>query len=561
MVSLVARLLFHLKEQNTSMKRQWDIEELIEHFTLVEEDEALLANKTGATRLGFALLLKCFQLEGTFPSAKHEIPKDVVNYVAHQLKLEASLFAQYDWEGRTIKLHRTQIREQYHFREATVIDTEEMTSWLISTTLAAEQHMEHLKARVAERFRELKIEPPTPERVERLIQTACVTYEQQFFETVLQRLPESTREQLDALLERYKEEEGEAELEEEEPGIQNLQPEGRPLVVRWRDLKASPGAIGLESVLVETDKLRVLSSLALPADLFDAVSPRVARLYRERAATEGITELRRHPVATRYTYLAAFCLQRKAEIIDSLIDVLLLVIRRIENNAAKRIGKQVVVEAKQRVENKPRLLRQVAQVALDHPNKTIRKGIYPVMSREKCFAIVNEEPEADYHDRVYLRMRSSYRDHYRRMMPGLLNMLEFRSNNEIHQPVIEALALLKRYIGVPGAYYPPEEDPPIEGVVRPMWHELVREKDKQGEWQINRINYELCVLEALRDTLRCRELWVVGADKYRNYVEYAKGLNFLLTLPWPDKMVSRSKLLSILDNCTTHLIRCPAISA
>gem|GEM_PF-7026864 len=124
-----------------------------------------------------------------------------------------------------------------------------------------------------------------------------LTYEQQFFETVLQRLPESTREQLDALLERYKEEEGEAELEEEEPGIQNLQPEGRPLVVRWRDLKASPGAIGLESVLVETDKLRVLSSLSLPADLFDAVSPRVARLYRERAATEGITELRRHPVA------------------------------------------------------------------------------------------------------------------------------------------------------------------------------------------------------------------------------------------------------------------------
>jgi hypothetical protein len=89
-------------------------------------------------------------------------------------------------------------------------------------------------------------------------------------------------------------------------------------------------------------------------------------------------------------------------------------------------------------------------------------------SREKCFALVHEEPEADYNDRVYLRMRSSYRDHYRRMMPGLLNMLEFRSNNESHRPVIKALALLKRYIGVPGAYYPPEEDPPIEGVVCPM---------------------------------------------------------------------------------------------
>jgi len=52
MFLVVVRLLFSLKEQNTSMKRQWDIEELIEHFTLVADDEELLANKTGATRLG-----------------------------------------------------------------------------------------------------------------------------------------------------------------------------------------------------------------------------------------------------------------------------------------------------------------------------------------------------------------------------------------------------------------------------------------------------------------------------------------------------------------------------
>ena len=111
------------------MKRQWDIEELIEHFTLVQEDLDLLANKSGPTRLGFALLLKCFQYEGRFPHGRHEIPKDVVSYVAHQLKLNASIYAQYDWEGRTIKAHRAQIREQLEFHEATVLDTEEMTQW------------------------------------------------------------------------------------------------------------------------------------------------------------------------------------------------------------------------------------------------------------------------------------------------------------------------------------------------------------------------------------------------------------------------------------------------
>ncbi len=43
------------------MKRTWDIEVLIEHFTLIPSELELLGNKTGATRLGFALLLKCFQ--------------------------------------------------------------------------------------------------------------------------------------------------------------------------------------------------------------------------------------------------------------------------------------------------------------------------------------------------------------------------------------------------------------------------------------------------------------------------------------------------------------------
>jgi hypothetical protein len=42
------------------MKRQWEPEELIEHFTLVESERALLANKTGASRLGKARLTQVF---------------------------------------------------------------------------------------------------------------------------------------------------------------------------------------------------------------------------------------------------------------------------------------------------------------------------------------------------------------------------------------------------------------------------------------------------------------------------------------------------------------------
>ena len=49
------------------MQREWQPEELIECWTLLDDDRRLVANKTGATRLGFALLLKFFELEGRFP--------------------------------------------------------------------------------------------------------------------------------------------------------------------------------------------------------------------------------------------------------------------------------------------------------------------------------------------------------------------------------------------------------------------------------------------------------------------------------------------------------------
>lgn len=277
---------------------QWDIEELIEYFTLVEDDLEALANKTGPTRFGYALLLKCFQYEGRFPSARHEISKDVVNYVANQLKLDPALFSQYDWDGRTIKLHRTQIREVLKYREATTIDTEEMKTWLVSEKLASDQNLEHLKAIVTKRFRDLKIEPPTPDRMERVIRSACTTYEQLFFEQVLHKLPLTTRTQLDDLLAR-----SDPDQEVEETNEERSSPPTRPLVVTWYDLKTNPGAVGLESVLFETDKLRVLSQLIFPSDLFGEVSPSVLALYRNRATTESLGELRRHPDAIRYAYL------------------------------------------------------------------------------------------------------------------------------------------------------------------------------------------------------------------------------------------------------------------
>ncbi len=56
------------------MHQDWEPEDLVTYWTLAEDDWRLVANKTGATRLGFAMLLKFFELEARFPRAAGELP-------------------------------------------------------------------------------------------------------------------------------------------------------------------------------------------------------------------------------------------------------------------------------------------------------------------------------------------------------------------------------------------------------------------------------------------------------------------------------------------------------
>ena len=56
----------------------------------------------------------------------------------------------------------------------------------------------------------------------------------------------------------------------------------------------------------------------------------------------------------------------------------------------------------------------------------------------------------------------------------------------------------------------------MAGVLSAEWQESVMVIGKQGEPEIDRASYELCVLRTVREKLRCKELWVEGARRYRN---------------------------------------------
>ena len=484
------------------MKRQWDSEELVEHFTLLPDESILLDNLSGSNRLGFALLLKFFQIEARFPISKQEIPKSVVSYIAKQVDVSPRAIKEYSFSGRTIERHRSQIRQFFGFRETTVEDAFELTKWLQEKVLAYDRQESHLEAAAYQRLRSLKLEPPSPDRIERLIRSAVRTCEETFCSTIFEQLSSQTLIKLDALLRT------DGALEDEQSQLQQSD---------FNVLKTDPGRTSLDSILKEAQKLNCIRQLGLPSNLFALVSPKVVYHYRRRASAEPPRELRRHPDPIRYTLVAAFCWQRSQEITDSLVELLIQIIHRIGINAERRVDKELIDDFK-RVNGKSHLLFRIAEASLDHPLELVKDVVYPVVSQKTLQDVVKEYKSTGptYRAKVHTVMRASYLHHYRRMVPQLLDTLEFRSNNDMHRPVISALELLKKYKGSTQHYYSPEDKIFINGVLKSGSHDLIVEVDKDGQERVNRVNYEICVLQALRDRLRSKEIWVVGAKRYCN---------------------------------------------
>src|SRR3546814_2112320 len=79
------------------------------------------------------------------------------------------------------------------------------------------------------------------------------------------------------------------------------------------------------------------------------------------------------------------------------------------------------------------------------------------------------------------------------------------------RPVLAALDWIRSKVD-DGCRYVPPHAVPVDEVIPARWRSTVI--DEEG--RVNRISYELCVLAQLRDRIRSKEIWVVGADRYRN---------------------------------------------
>ncbi|WP_257981158.1 hypothetical protein [Streptomyces sp. CB02959] len=111
----------------------------------------------------------------------------------------------------------------------------------------------------------------------------------------------------------------------------------------------------------------------------------------------------------------------------------------------------------------------------------MRDVAYPAAGEEKTLRDLVAELKATNAEFARSKrevFKSSYRNHYRRGLMDLLGVLAFRSSNDRHKPVIDALKLIERHKDSSTTYLPLGETIPLEG----SWRRYPRSGPRGGRF-------------------------------------------------------------------------------
>ncbi len=397
------------------------------------------------------------------------------------------------------------------YRECGVADADKLTERLVANVTQTQRGAERVREELLARCREERIEQPTAGRVDRIVRSALHRGEERLVTKVSARLPATIRGRLFALV---------ATATDDEPDRDDVvEGDDGPAVLAA--IRSEPGNVSLNTMLTEIGKLEAVRAVGLPEGVFADIAPKVVAAWRARAAVEAPSHLRSHPPEVRLTLLAALLYCREREITDTLVELLISTVHRINARAEVKVTRELIKEF-QRVTGKENLLFRLAEATVDAGDRLVRDTVFPVAPRPVLRDLVAEFKASGptYQRTVKATLRASYTNHYRAGLIKLLDVLEFRSNNTTHRPVLDALNLITRYANAGNLrYYPAGEHIPVHRGLSGDWDALVSTTDTRGRRRVVRMVYEICTFRALREQVRCREIWVVGADKWRNPAE------------------------------------------
>ena len=181
---------------------------------------------------------------------------------------------------------------------------------------------ERVRDELLVRCREERIEPPSDGRIDRMVRSALHRGEELLFSEVAARLPEPVRARLVALVEAV--DDGD-DIEDDDGSVV------------LASIRSDPGNVSLNTMLTEISKLEAVRAIGLPVGVFADIAPKVVAAWRGRAAVESPSHLRDHPLEVTLPLLAALLYCREREITDTLVELLISTVHRINARAEVKV--------------------------------------------------------------------------------------------------------------------------------------------------------------------------------------------------------------------------------
>lgn len=294
-----------------------------------------------------------------------------------------------------------------------------------------------------------------------------------------------------------------------------------------RRLKTDTPDAKLNHVEFEIKKLMFMRGAPIPAGVFNDASRKLIQKYYQRimaASPSNILEFIPH---ARFASMACFFHIRSQLLTDNTADLLIKLVHNMKTSAEHHVDTKILSDVK-RVDGKFDILCSIATKAIECPQGIIRDVIYPVVSEETLRNIIKEMKHSGnkwYESQVNQKVYSLYSHGNRKTILELLDVFTFHASTAEGREFLKAIDFVKRHKDLTDTWYPDEKEVPFIDTLPAVWKSMVIETapasaddtdSKSESRKIHRMNYEVAVLEMLRDKLRCKSIWIEGAYRYRN---------------------------------------------
>lgn len=464
------------------------------------------SKKRGENQLVFSVLLLFFQKFGRFPNSNDLIDSisdlcnaltlENIDHICIEKKVKDSL-------SRTIKRYKSEIRIFFQFRQLNHSTTPDFVNFLTTNVFPRALKKEQVLEEAYAYLKKQKIEVCNSSQIEYVLKTAHHQFETDLFKKIESALPFETKDLLDKLI----------TVEDSDKKIAKL---------TFGELKENKTHLKIDSILLEIEKYKFMSSFNIPKIIQSFGYRPLLLKYFERVLSESPSHIRQHKSPIRYAYLAIFCFIQKQIITDTLTELLIKLLHRINTKAERFVDKKLRLDNK-RVKGKMGTLLTLAKQSITYPDDVIRNVIYPKASQERLIQIVNELGEDGqwYKNQIKTKAISLYGHNNRRIVWAILDVLEFGADSRL-EPILKALNFLKKLnTGRDEALKVRLYDPIIlKKLIPASWHFFIKIKTTHKEKvQVNWNAFELALFEVFAKELPIKNIWISGAYRYRNPIE------------------------------------------